>query len=75
MNATTTPDRCPRCGDAFACGAAGPGPCACCTIALSATLQAQLRQQYSGCLCLPCLQLLARAEQAVERAGAVACGC
>ena len=53
------PDRCPRCGAGFACGAAGPAPCACSTVSLSAELQAQLRSQYSGCLCLACLQALA----------------
>ena len=55
------PDRCPRCSGAFACGAAGPGPCACTQVSLSAELQAQLRSQYSGCLCLACLQALAAA--------------
>lgn len=60
MNAHAPPDRCPRCGGGFTCGAAGPGPCACSTLVLSAALQAQLRQQYHGCLCLSCLQALAR---------------
>jgi Cysteine-rich CWC len=54
-----SPDRCPRCGGAFACGAAGPEPCACTTVTLSATLQARLRRQFSGCLCLACLRELA----------------
>ncbi len=70
VSPNATPDRCPRCGGAFLCGAAGPGPCACSTLTLSAALQAQLRQQYSGCLCLHCLQALAQAEQAAAPAGA-----
>lgn len=61
---TTTHDSCPRCGGAFTCGAAGPAPCACSGVTLSAALQAQLRQQYSGCLCLRCLGELAAAEPA-----------
>lgn len=76
MKATRAPDRCPRCGGTFACGAAGPGPCACSSLTLSDTLQAQLRQQYSGCLCLPCLQALVQAEvdgaPAAARTGAAA---
>ena len=58
------PDRCPRCGGRFACGAAGPGPCACTGVTLSAALQARLRETYAGCLCLRCLQVLAQAESA-----------
>ncbi len=56
------PDRCPRCGGAFRCGAAGPAPCACSSVTLSAALQSQLRQTYSGCLCLDCLREMAAAE-------------
>jgi len=52
------PDRCPRCGGAFACGAARSAPCACTTVTLSAALQAQLRSQFQGCLCLACLHQL-----------------
>jgi hypothetical protein len=52
------PDRCPRCGGSFACGAAGPEPCACAAVVLSAELQARLRQQFVGCLCMSCLQEL-----------------
>jgi hypothetical protein len=76
MNEAAAPDCCPRCGGGFTCGAAGPGPCACSTLTLSAALQAQLRQQYSGCLCLPCLQALAQADldgaPAAARSGAAA---
>ena len=59
---TQAADRCPRCGGPFACGAAGPGPCACTGVTLSTALQAQLRSQYKGCLCLACLRVLAAAE-------------
>jgi len=62
-------DRCPRCGGAFACGAAGPGPCACTAPSLSAALLARLRERHVGCLCLACLQALAQAESAHPRAG------
>ena len=57
-------NRCPRCDHPFACGAAGPTPCACTTVPLSATLQARLRADFNGCLCLPCLQALAAQDQA-----------
>ncbi|MDP3613472.1 MAG: cysteine-rich CWC family protein, partial [Rubrivivax sp.] len=50
MNAAAAPDTCPRCGSGFSCGAAGPAPCACTTLTLSAVLQAQLQVRYSGCL-------------------------
>jgi hypothetical protein len=62
----TAAARCPRCGGTFHCGAAGLGPCPCAGIDLGATLQLRLRQQFSGCLCLACLQALARAEPAPE---------
>ena len=50
---------CPRCGGAFECGAQGPGPCACQSVTLKPELQARLRQQFRGCLCLACLRALA----------------
>jgi len=56
-------DRCPRCGGLFACGAAGRGPCACTTVTLDPSLQARLREQFQGCLCLDCLHALAWAER------------
>ena len=52
-------DRCPRCGGAFHCGVSDAGPCACTTVTLSAELQAQLRERWSGCLCVRCLAALA----------------
>jgi hypothetical protein len=51
---------CPRCGGAFHCGVADPGPCPCTTIELDAALRADLRARYTGCLCLPCLRELVR---------------
>jgi len=60
--ATLATDTCPRCGGGFFCGAAGPGPCDCTTLALSAMLQAQLLARYSGCLCLNCLRELTAAD-------------
>ena len=60
--AATGPDRCPRCGGGFACGAAGESPCACTTVQLGAALQQQLRRQFSGCLCVACLVALAAAD-------------
>lgn len=52
---------CPRCGQVFDCGAAGPGPCVCTTVTLDAALLATLRRDFKGCLCLACLDLLRRA--------------
>jgi hypothetical protein len=52
-------DRCPRCGGAFHCGMNASVPCACTGIVLDAATLAQLRQRYSGCLCLGCLRSLA----------------
>lgn len=52
-------DRCPRCGGAFACGAAGPAPCPCTGVVLAPALLAGLRAHFAGCLCLDCLRALA----------------
>ena len=69
MNAgSRASDRCPRCGGSFACGAAGPGPCACTTPSLSAALLARLRERHVGCLYLACLHALAQAESAGSHA-------
>ena len=62
-------DRCARCGGAFHCGRADATPCACTQLTLGAALLARLRTEYTGCLCLPCLQALAAAEpEAADRA-------
>ena len=52
-------DRCPRCGGGFHCGMRDDAPCPCTMLTLSAALHASLRQRYTACLCLPCLQALA----------------
>jgi hypothetical protein len=39
---------------------ADAAPCACTTLAIDGALLAQLRARYVGCLCLRCLQTLAR---------------
>lgn len=59
-------DTCPRCGQAFHCGANDPTPCACCTLKLDAALLAELRQRYDGCLCLACLVALAQPSLATK---------
>jgi hypothetical protein len=64
-----TPARCPRCGDTFGCGAANASPCACTRVRLSEALRTQLRESYSGCLCLGCLLALG-AQPVVEPARA-----
>lgn len=70
--ASRAPDRCPRCHGAFACGVGGTTPCACSTVALSAALQARLRREFDGCLCLICLRELAATD---DGAAEDACGC
>ena len=50
---------CPRCGGAFRCGVADPGPCACSTLTLPPALRDELARRWpGGCLCLGCLQAL-----------------
>ena len=62
-------ERCARCGGAFHSGRADATPCACSQLQLGAALLARLRAEYTGCLCLPCLQALAAAEpEAADRA-------
>ena len=58
MNGTLG-ERCARCGGNFHCGMNDTGPCACTGVTLAAATLADLRQRYSGCLCLRCLQALA----------------
>jgi hypothetical protein len=62
------PATCPRCGAAFECGAALPAatPCACATVDLAPAQRAALRSRYEGCLCLACLQAVARGEAAAS---------
>ena len=56
-------DRCPRCGNAFHCGAAEPR-CDCFELHLSVELRQQLAQQFSSCLCIACLKALQLEEKA-----------
>ena len=56
--------RCPRCGGRFRCGRDDAAPCACTTIRLSEAALSDLRARYDGCLCMQCLQALARDEAA-----------
>jgi hypothetical protein len=49
-------ERCARCGDTFHCGMNDAEPCACTGVTLDAATLAELRQRYSGCLCLRCLR-------------------
>jgi len=62
------PATCPRCGGAFDCGAALPAatPCACAGVGLTPAQRAELRGRYEGCLCLACLQAVARGEAAAS---------
>jgi len=62
-------DRCPRCAAAFHCGADDDRPCPCTTIKLDAAALADLRQRYSGCLCLRCLAALSALSPSVGTAG------
>lgn len=56
---------CARCGSDFHCGVNDVTPCACSTLVLPPALQAQLRLQFTGCLCMACLrELVAQAEAA-----------
>lgn len=59
-------DRCPRCGGDFHCGVNDAGPCACSTLTLDGKTLAQLRERFSGCLCLRCLQAIAAGAAAVD---------
>jgi len=62
-------DRCPRCGGGFHCGMHDDEPCGCTSIRLDAQLQRQLRERWTGCLCLSCLQALARGESVAPPSG------
>ncbi len=47
---------CPRCGQAFHCGAQDAWPCACASVGLTDATRQALRQQFSTCLCRACLE-------------------
>lgn len=55
-------DRCPRCGGRFVCGMSAPGPCACTTVKLTASMLTDINRRWQHCLCLACLQALAAGE-------------
>jgi Cysteine-rich CWC len=57
-------ERCARCGGPFRCGVNDDTPCACTTVTLSPELLARLRLQFTGCLCVPCLRVLAAGAEA-----------
>ncbi len=48
------------------CGINSPGPCVCTTLTLTPEVQAQLRQTWTGCLCLNCLRELAQQAQTLD---------
>jgi len=58
---STDASRCPRCGGAFHCGVKDETPCWCAGLTLTPALLAELRRQYSSCLCADCLRTLAQA--------------
>lgn len=69
---TTQPEsRCPRCGAGFHCGIEDAAPCRCTAIHIDAALQQRLRERYTGCLCLRCLDDLSRGA-AIEFSGSEA---
>lgn len=61
--ASTDLDRCPRCGEAFHCGA-HESRCDCFEVRLSPALRAELAQRWSTCLCLKCLRALQQEAEA-----------
>ena len=61
-------DRCPRCGGGFHCGINDAEPCACTALQLDDATLADLRQRFTGCLCLTCLREISATQQ--QRASA-----
>lgn len=55
---------CPRCGGGFHCGVRDAVPCPCGGVTLTPETIRMLREQYSSCLCLRCLQQLLQQQQA-----------
>jgi len=63
MQRVESTSTCPRCGQAFHCGATDGPPCWCTQVALDAATRAALSERYRGCLCSVCLaQLQAQRE-------------
>ena len=61
-------DRCPRCGGGFHCGAGDAEPCDCTTMPLDDATLADLRQRYTGCLCLACLREISASQRRMASA-------
>jgi hypothetical protein len=57
--ATADASRCPRCGGDFHCGVKDETPCWCASLTLTPALLAELRREYTSCLCPACLGALA----------------
>lgn len=49
---------CPRCGTLFVCKANRINRCECSSVRLSPETVEMIRQTYSGCLCITCLEPL-----------------
>jgi len=56
-------EKCPACGERFACAASLRG-CWCAEVKLTDAVRAELRARYSGCLCRTCLQKYASSSAA-----------
>ena len=56
MRASSADDTCPRCGKVFHCGIGDKLPCACAGISLQPEVQAALRLQFDGCLCVSVIE-------------------
>jgi Cysteine-rich CWC len=59
---------CPVCGASFGCAAPDP-TCWCADVKLSSEVAAELRAQFSGCLCPRCLALAADRGAGASRGG------
>ncbi|MCW5960272.1 MAG: cysteine-rich CWC family protein [Pyrinomonadaceae bacterium] len=53
--ASKAPTQCGKCGSDFKCGASLQG-CWCMKISLTKDAQAELKQNFTGCLCSECLK-------------------
>lgn len=65
MSSAALDEHCPRCGQAFHCGAQD-ARCDCFELKLSEALRQQLAAQYERCLCVRCLRELQDAEREVR---------
>lgn len=52
-------EQCPRCQQAVTCLADTIQQCPCSSIQLDAEARAYLKENYDGCLCISCLQIVA----------------